>query len=160
MLSSVYICEDYQAQQCLSMKVFIDNLFLYIENRDTILKNEMMYLAQVPVKNGLSICGPFTPAVLGAYLKWWETCENTTGVESDGKKWVIVKISGSGLSGANSCLKVFEDGSQKVESVPGFMNLVRDFLRVNKDFRVKQGYTNHYTLEQIAEILRNSCNDM
>ena len=142
------------------MKVFIDNLFLYIENRDAIFKNEMMYMAQVPVKNGLSICGPFTPAVLGVYLKWWETCENSTGMGPDGKKWVIVKISGSGLSGANSCLKVFEDGSQEEVSVPGFMNLVRDFLRINKDFRVQKGYASNYTLEQIAEILRKSCNEM
>ena len=142
------------------MKVFIDNLFLYLENKDAILKDEMMYMAQVPVKNGLSICGPFIPAVLGTYLKWWETCEDSRGEDPDGKRWVIVKLSGSGLSGANNCLRVFEDGRQEIIWVKDFRYLVREFLQINKGFRNDHKDKDVYSLEQVQKFLKNFCNDM
>ena len=57
-------------------KLFIENAFLFLENRERILCDSRMFLSPVPIQSGLAYSGTsgFHRPTLGIYLEWWQRC--------------------------------------------------------------------------------------
>lgn len=66
-------------------RLFLKNAFLFFRNAHRIFSDSRMFLAPVPIENGLSISGKCrsTPT-LGIYLEWWLNCEVDTTKDKEG----------------------------------------------------------------------------
>ena len=87
-----------------SRDCFLQNAFLFLDNAERILGDPRMAMARVSVSNGLAYMGAFPTANLGTYLDWWLN----SGLEeilhdNEGRKALTWSVSGSPLSGMNSC---------------------------------------------------------
>jgi len=99
---------------------FAKHAFFFLEKADEIFSDSRMFLAPVPVTNGLAYTGTFEQATLGIYIEWWLNCKEDVRHDSDGNDALTFKISGSPLSGANACLCVSRDASVKKNLAPWF----------------------------------------
>ena len=90
-------------------KLFTDNAFLILANRERILSDSRMLLAPVTVRNGLAYSGTFQTATLGVYIEWWMCAPYSVLFdEKDDTMALIWYLSGSPLSGGNLCSMVTE----------------------------------------------------
>lgn len=138
-------------------KVFITNAFLFWEKRNEIFSDSRMFLARVPVRNGLAYIGTsgFVWPTLGIYLEWWERCEQAH-VLTENEELLMWYISGSPLSGANLCASVGKDGVSKTTPVHPFLPVWRSFAEINTRYDEIKPLYEAYTLEQVIEKLTNS----
>ena len=90
-------------------KLFTDNVFLILANRERILNDSRMLLTPVTVRNGLAYTGAFSTATLGVYIEWWMCAPYSVLFdEKDDTMALIWYLSGSPLSGGNLCSMVTE----------------------------------------------------
>lgn len=145
-------------------KLFYSNAFLFWDNREAIYQDSRMFLAPVPVKNGLTLSGTsgFRNPVLGVYLEWWERCEkahfvgdNGISAESNEDELLLWYIAGSILSGSNVCSSVDRAGMLKETPVNPFLPLWRSFVEVNVHYDPVKPLYKAYELEQVIEMLKN-----
>ena len=141
-------------------KFFIEHAFFFLAHRREIMADSRMFLARVNVPNGVAYTGRsgFREATLGVYLEWWASCAKAV-YEKDGHKWLVWFISGSPLSGCNSCGAVNEEGKSKTVKIYPFWELWTPFVRINRRYdEVKSKYV-AFTLEEVVNILRGSEED-
>jgi len=137
-------------------RLFWENAYFFWEHRDIIYSDSRLFLAPVPVQNGLAYYGThgFQRPTLGVYLEWWESCEQAHLTDEQGNERLIWYISGSPLSGANACASVDKDGNSKTTPSYSFFYVWRSFVRVNTLYdEVKKAYK-AYTLEQVIQKLQ------
>ena len=127
-------------------RIFTKNAFFLLAHRDRIMKDKKMFLSPVLVQSGLAYTGPLKLACLGAYLEWWHSCPATQRMSEEGKPSLVFRLSGSLLTGNNSCQEVYEDGTWNTVYLPGFMNLVTQFVRIVDRYEM-EGMDEAYSIE-------------
>ena len=140
--------------------LFLNNAFLFLQNKDRIMSDSRMFLCPVPIQNGLAYTGTagFNHPTLGVYLEWWLSCEKATILKEDKTKWLVYFISGSPLSGANKCGIVNEKGDIDSESLCPFSPIWTSFTNINKRYDMAKSLYQAYTLEKVIKILgRRPC---
>lgn len=139
---------------------FVRNAFFFLSHSKEILADSRMFLARVPVVNGLAYTGTsgFRAPTLGVYLEWWNRCSDSV-IELDGEKWLVWYISGSPLSGANACAIVNEKGETQTYSKLYFHNIWTSFTKINTRYdEAKEKYA-CFTLEEVVNIVRDNDTD-
>lgn len=126
-----------------------------IAESDKILADSKMFLAPIPIKNGLAYFGTsgFHNPTLGVYIEWWKHHKCAWIIDEFGEKQPLIYIAGSPLSGANKCAYVRADGDSYGVSVTKFAPVWQSFVNVNTRYtEAKQRY-DAYTLEEVIEKL-------
>lgn len=141
-------------------KFFIDHAFFFLAHRDEIMADSRMYLARVPVVNGLAYTNTvgFEEPTLGVYLEWWAECDKAV-FEEDGERWLVWRILGSLLTSYNNCSAVNEKGETKIVFISHFKALWMPFVKINKRYKEAKASYACYTLEKVADILSRNDKD-
>lgn len=135
--------------------LFYKNAFLIFRNADRILSDSRMFLAPVPIRNGLAYTGTsgLHCPTLGVYMEWWLNCEANITKDKKGRDALTCHIAGSPLSGSNHCTCVYPDGKTGDISHYPFINVWSTFMKINKRYtKAKQVYE-AYTLPEVVDIL-------
>ena len=136
-------------------KLFTDNAFLILANRERILNDSRMSLTPLHVRNGLAYSGAFQAATLGVYIEWWINAPYSVLFdEKDDTISLIWFVSGSPLSGGNLCSRVMEDGKTETVRVPFFRKLWPKFADIIADYHDAKMLYQAYTLPQVIDVLR------
>lgn len=144
---------DIIAQQ--RAELLCHNLHRLIAESDTILSDSRMFLAPVPIQNGLAYFGTsgFHNPTLGVYIEWWRHHKCSWIIDEFGEKQPLIYIAGSPLSGANKCAYVGAEGDSYGVSVTKFAPIWQSFVNVNTRYtEAKQRYE-AYTIEEVIERL-------
>ena len=131
------------------------NLHRLIAESDKILADSKMFLAPVPIHNGLAYFGTsgFQTPTLGVYIEWWRHHKCAWVIDELGERQPLIYIAGSPISGANKCAYVGAEGMSYGVSVTNFAPVWQSFMNVNTRYtKAKQRY-DAYTLEEVVEIL-------
>lgn len=136
-------------------KLFLSNAFRFLQYKDRIMSDSLMFLCPIPIQNGLAYTGTrgFYRPTLGVYLEWWLNCESALICENDGTKKLVYHIAGSPLSGSNRCGVVDENGKTEGKSIPSFISLWPSFMDINSRYDEAKDQYDAYTLKQVIEIL-------
>lgn len=136
-------------------KLFLNNAFLFLQNKDRIMSDSRMFLCPVPIQNGLAYTGTagFNHPTLGVYLEWWLCCEKARIHKDNKTKWLVYFISGSPLSGANKCGIVNEKGDIDSEFLCPFSPVWMSFTSINKRYDEAKSLYQAYTLEEVVNKL-------
>ena len=136
-------------------ELLCSNLHRLIAESDKILADSKMFLAPVPIHNGLAYFGTsgFQNPTLGVYIEWWRHHKCAWIIDEFGERQPLIYIAGSPLSGANKCAYVGAEGMSYGVSVTNFAPVWQSFMNVNTRYtEAKQRY-DAYTLEEVVEIL-------
>lgn len=136
------------------VKIFTDNAFLILANRERILNDSRMLLAQVPARNGLAYSGAFQVATLGVYIEWWLNTPYSILFDENDTMSLIWFVSGSPLSGCNLCANVTEDGHTETVRVPFFKQLWPNFIDILADYHEPKKLYQAYDLPTVIDILK------
>lgn len=140
------------------LRLFLDNAFVLLANRERILSDSRMFLCPLPFcRNGLAYMGTsgFERPTLGIYLEFWMTCEQACHVDDNDGKWLLHHIAGSPLSGSNRCRFVNERGEEKTEQVMSFRKVWPTFKEINRRYDEAKLKYDAYTLRQVLCILED-----
>lgn len=145
------------AEYRYSRDCFLRNAFLFLDNAERILSDPRMAQARVSVSNGLAYMGAFPTANLGTYLDWWLH----SGLEEilhdkEGRKALTWSVSGSPLSGMNSCSCVYPDGSIATICHGSFRKIWKSFLDASKRCRPEGEAVEPFSIEEVVEILKTN----
>jgi len=140
----------------LDKKAFLENAFLFIENRERILSDSRMFLCPIPITSGLAYSGTsgFNRPTLGVYLEWWLYCANANIMENDGKKWLVYHLAGSPMSGSNQCGIVNHKGETKTQQLPNFISLWPSFQKINCRYDDAKCQYQAYSLREVLDIFQ------
>lgn len=133
--------------------LFTDNAFLILANRERILNDSRMLLTPVPVHNGIAYSGEFETATLGVYLEWWMNAPYSVLFDDDGTMSLIWFVSGSPLTGGNSCSKVYEDGRREIARTH-FSDIWPKFADIIADYHDAKLLYQAYSLPEVIDILK------
>ena len=135
--------------------LFLNNAFLFLQNKDRIMSDSRMFLCPIPIQNGLAYMGTagFNHPTLGVYLERWLSCEKAMILKEDKTEWLVYFISGSPLSGANKCGIVNEKGDIGSESICPFSPIWSSFTSINKRYDEAKSLYQAYTLEEVVKKL-------
>ena len=138
-------------------KLFLDNAFVLLNNRERILSDSRMFLCPLPIRNGLAYTGTsgFHHPTLGIYIEFWLHCPAATVMKDNGEKWLLWHIAGSPLSGSNRCSLVNSQGEWKCEQVSSFSGIWRPFMEINSRYDEAKSKYDAYTLRQVLSIFEN-----
>lgn len=144
--------EELEQQQ---KKLFTDNAFYLLAHSERIMRDSRMFLAPVAVHNGLAYTGTsgFRNPTIGIYLEWWNECARALRTDDEGNRSLVFYLSGSPLSGANSCAEVYEDGRIESVSVRSFIDFWPPFMAINQRYTEAKDIHQAYTLQQVLDIL-------
>lgn len=134
-------------------KLFSSNIFLLAANRKRILTDAKMAFVPIPVTNGLAYTGALPQATLGIYAQWWDACPWSVVFEEE-RMFVLWFISGSPMSGSNSCAGSDINGVAKTIRSERFSKVWRSFVSVMDAFEELSPPSEIYTLDEVVEILR------
>jgi hypothetical protein len=135
--------------------LFLKNAFFFVENRERILADSRMFLAHVPMQSGLMYTGisGFIRPTLGIYLQWWETCQSAVYTNAENEKMLIFRLSGSPLSGTNSCRAVNSAGKDEKVALTKFCEAWTSFYKINTSYTEAKNRFEAYTIEEVVNIL-------
>ena len=156
------IKQNQDAEMQAAQKLFLDNAFLFLDNRERILSDSRMRLAPIPIQSGLAYTGTngFRNPTLGVYLEFWMNCPQAAWMDEDGRKHLVYRIAGSPLTGRNSCGIVYEDGTTENVQLPYFSNLWRTFMEINRKRNAEMQTNESYSLPMVVEMLKDfHCTD-
>ena len=133
-------------------KLFKSNLNLLIAKTDRILADSRMAWAKTGVRNGLAYTGPFPEAPLGAYLTWYRDSKEDSHDRDGNPIWFI---SGSPLSGANTCSVVDENGSTHKANIGSFLPVWTSFQKILDGYLSNDKPLESYSLLEVITILKS-----
>ena len=140
------------------LRLFLDNAFVLLANRERILSDSRMFLCPLPFcRNGLAYMGTsgFERPTLGIYLEFWMTCDQASLVDDNDGKWLLHHIAGSPLSGSNRCRFVDERGEEKIVQVSEFKKVWTTFMDINRRYAKAKEEYEAYTLREVLGILED-----
>lgn len=140
--------------------LFLENAFVFLENREKIMSDSRMFLCPVPSHSGLAYTGTggFRNPTLGVFVEWWIDCLRASQMEPNGKKWLVYHLAGSPLSGANNCGLVNPQGETKSEYISSFRELWPSFMQINRRYDDAKSRYEAYTLREVLAIFeREGC---
>ena len=130
-------------------QLFVESAWLLYENRERILNDPSMAYAPIDMQNVLMYSSPFEGVTLGAYLEWWIQCDGALHTNERGLPCLMVRFSGSPLSGMNTCTMVARDGAVEEWHSPQFHLTWHQFLDIRK--RYSQAKPDQpYCLEEVV----------
>lgn len=141
------------------VKVFTDNAFLLLANYRRIFSDSRMFLAPVYVRSGLAYSGYLPILTVGGYIELWLNCPVSARFDEDGRMSLVWHISGSPLTGMNSCAFVDEDGNKKSQEIGGFHELRTTFAKIANYYGDAKEKYEAYTLEEVVEILKKETSE-
>lgn len=136
-------------------RLFADNAFLLLQNRERILQDSRMFLAPVAVESGLAYTGTsgFRNPTVGVYLEWWGLCEGALRRDENGVRSLVYRLAGSPLSGVNRCTAIREDGKEETVSLRPFSDYWRSFMKINQRYSEAKSWYRAFTLQQVIEMV-------
>ena len=140
------------AEEKEETEVFLNNAFFLLAQRERIMNDSRMFLAEVPIKNGLDWTGSFHYSCLGAYLEWWTICPYAVKYNSNPVS-LIIKISGNPISCSNNCEEVLEDGSRHACMLCDFMASVGKFCYILGRYMKAMNTCQVYSIKEVVEKL-------
>lgn len=158
-MNSVYGNENIvvKAEYIHSRECFLQNAFLFFDNAESILGDPRMSMARVPVSNGLAYLGAIPTASLGAYLDWWQNSGTEEVLhDKEGRKALTWYVSGSPLTGINTCSCVYPDGTIATICHGRFALIRKTFSEAIKRHRVEEQSSATFSIEEVAEILKTN----
>lgn len=141
------------SRQSQDESLFLENAFLFLDNAELILSDRRMFLAPVPIINGLAYPGLKTP-VLGVYLEWWQELKDDAVLSDERGRLLIYHYVGNPLTGSNSCMAVRPDGTSKSLSSLHFNRLWKTFYAVSKRYAKTHDSLPAFTLAEVVDILK------
>ena len=135
-------------------QLFIRNAFYLLAHKERILSDSRMFLCRVPIQSGMAYTGisGFNKPTLGVYIEWWTNVSTSMYVDENGRRTLVYLLSGSPLTGANSCGIVHEDGETESAWLK-FHSLWSPFIKVNRRYTQAKELYQAYTLEEVLDIL-------
>lgn len=138
-----------------SRDCFLENAFLFLDNAERIMSDARMANARVSVSNGLAYTGAFPTANLGTYIDWWQNSGlKEILYDQEGRKALTWCISGSPLTGMNSCMCVYPNGTTASIIHGNFSKIRRSLAEAGERNRYDGEMTDRFTIEEVAEILK------
>jgi len=140
------------------LRLFLDNAFVLLANRERILSDSRMFLCPLPFcRNGLAYTGTsgFQRPTLGVYLEFWMTCDQACLVDDSDGKWLLHHIAGSPLSGSNRCRLVDERGEERIVQVSEFKKVWTTFMDINRRYADAKVEYEAYSLREVLGILED-----
>ena len=136
-------------------RLFADNAFLLLQNRERILQDSRMFLAPVAVESGLAYTGTsgFRNPTVGVYLEWWSLCEGALRRDENGVRSLVYRLAGNPLSGVNKCTAIREDGKEETVSLRPFSDYWRSFMKINQRYSEAKSWYRAFTLQQVVEMV-------
>ena len=147
---------EVEEQRKLAVKFFTDHAFFFLDHRKQILNDSRMFLAPVPVENGIAYMGTsgFKRPTLGVYIEWWMSCIPAIIDRYRKDTWLVYYIAGSPLSGRNCCGIVNTNGECRSECLPNpFSAIWRSFVEVNTHYDEAKERYEAYSLEEVVKLL-------
>ena len=143
------------------LKLFLQNAHRLIGESDKIMADSRMFLAPVPIRNGLAYTGTsgLKKPTLGVYIEWWRNYECAWAEDKYGERQPIYYIAGSPLSGCNACAYVDTEGNGHSVPVYPFNNVWRSFMSVNTHYAEAKQLYEAYSLEEVIERLFGNDSD-
>lgn len=132
---------------------FTDNAFLFLVNRERIIRDERLYYVKVELPYELTYIGGFSPITLGEYVSWWHECPWAVRFDDDDSMslvWFVADIPGKY---ENRCLAVDQTG-QIVMFHAGSLSPMRSGLWEVTERRGKFMPENVYSLAEAVNILK------
>ncbi len=135
-------------------ELFLNNAFFLLSRAKRILSDSRMFLAPIDFGSGLAYSGYFAKPTLGIYIEWWQSC--AYAVQNDGEDMKLVyRLAGSPLSGMNHCSCVDMMCKSHTVTLSDFSRAWLPFARISSRYKdCKQKYQ-HYTIQQVIDILRS-----
>lgn len=147
---------ELEKQRKAAVKFFTDHAFFFLDHREKILSDSRMFLAPVPVENGIAYTGTsgFRCPTLGVYVEWWMTCAPAIIGRYRKDTWLVYHIAGSPLSGRNCCGIVSTNGECRSECLSNpFSTIWRSFVEVNTRYDKAKACYEAYSLEEVVKLL-------
>ena len=143
------------------LKLFLQNAHRLIGEGDKIMADSRMFLAPVPIRNGLAYTGTsgLRNPTLGVYIEWWRNHKCAWAENKNGALQPIYYIAGSPLSGCNKCAYVDTEGNGHSMSVYPFNNVWRSFMSVNAHYTEAKQLYEAYTLNEVISHLFGNSSD-
>ena len=143
------------------LTLFLQNAHRLIGESDRIMADSRMFLAPVPIRNGLAYTGTsgLRNPTLGVYIEWWRNYECAWTKDKYGARQPIYYIAGSPLSGCNACAYVDTEGNGHTVSVYPFNNVWHSFMSVNAHYAEAKQLYEAYSLEEVIERLFGNSSD-
>lgn len=140
--------------------LFYENIPLFLANTDRILGDSRLFLAVVPVQNGLAYTGTsgFQQPTLGIYIEGGFIIRIAPSYSKGRPIWFI---SGSPLSGSHACSSVDSKGKTHKSVLNGrFRDVWRSFVEVNTRYDEAKSRFMAYSLEEVISLLNEkTCTD-
>ena len=151
--------EQLQAEEAKAKQAkddFAANAFLFFDNRERILADSRMFLAPVPVQNGLMYIGTsgFQKPTLGVYIEWWQNCLSSN-ITDKRDQWLIYQFGGSPLTGWNISKMVNASGEKRELNVRSFSDLWRPFVEINRRYDDAKKRYEAYSIDKVIELLKS-----
>jgi hypothetical protein len=137
------------------LNLFLKHAHSLMAHGDAIMADSRMFLAPVPVRNGLAYTGTsgLRNPTLGVYIDWWRNYECAWAEDKYGERQPIYYIAGSPLSGSNTCAYIGPEGNGCTVSVYPFSPVWGSFMEVNNHYTEAKQLYEAYSLEAVIEIL-------
>ena len=147
---SAYTRTNTEAQ----LKLFRTYFHTFYSHRERILSDSRMFLAHIPMRNGLAFTGMsgLLFPTLGVLIEWLLHAPYATEQDANGRIWMVCRIAGSPLSGSNHCTLVDGDGNTRSQSIYPFISLWSPFMRINSRYEDAKSKYQSYTLEEVVDI--------
>lgn len=135
-------------------QLFLTYFQTFYAHRERILSDSRMFLACIPMRNGLAYTGTsgFECPTLGVLIEWLLNVPEATEQDEQGRVWMVCGISGSPLSGSNRCTLVDGEGNTLCKQVSSFLSLWSNFMQINTRYDEAKTKYQHYTLEEVLAI--------
>lgn len=149
-----YLAEATSTNSKEEKDLFIANARFLLANAERIFNDSKMFLTPINAGNNMAYSGDdgFRGATLGVYLEWWI---HHSDASIDGNGNPIWHISGSPMSGRNTCLAVDEEGhSVEILQQTTFKAIWESFMEVNARYPFAKEICATYILKDVIEKLK------
>ena len=132
--------------------LFSESAWLLFNNRQRILSNPLMAYAPTDMPNGRTYSGgkAFEGTTIGAYLEWWQECEEAVVTDLNGRRNLIVCFDSNPLSGRTLCRMVNEDNQVSEVDMTGFSSLWHSFSNICHRYADREKTEDAYCLEEVV----------
>lgn len=139
-------------------ELFLQNAFFLLSMKDRILSDSRLFLTKVPIANGIAYTGTsgFQHVTLGVYIEWWSNFSEVNFTYGSGIQYLVCKVSGSPLSGSNTCIVATQDGKYTHAHLKSFLPVWTSLMNVNTRYTEAKQIYQAYTLRESIDILKSN----
>lgn len=137
------------------IQMFLDNAFLLLDSSNLVFADSRIFLTPLPIANKLFLKDDtdLQKPVLGALIEWWRNCHAADFMDSNGKEWIIYKMSGCPITGRNRCSLLNRKGETRQASVKSFNEAWKSFANINSRYKEAKNRFRAYSMRESLFIL-------